>query len=145
MIGDQLHLTLQFLGEQPESSIDLIDQAMQQVQINPLHITLSKVGQFRSGVIWLGVSHNPELLQLQRQISHRLQYSFNLQARKYHPHLTLARSKKQLRTEQIAYLSTAFAGQEFSFTPQQINLKQSRLLPEGAQHHIIGQWLIPKN
>ena len=145
MPGDQLHLTLLFLGEQPESVINLIDQAMQQVQIKPLQITLREVGQFRSGAIWLGVDHNRELLQLQRQIQRCLQYSFKLQVRKYHPHLTLGRSKNQLRPEHLGLLSTAFTGHAFSFSAQQINLKQSRLLPQGAQHSIIGHWPFPRN
>lgn len=137
---DQLHLTLVFMGEQPEFAIDSIDNALQHLHFPALQLTLSDIGQFRSGVIWLGVKHNPELLNLQRKIQQQLQPLFELQHRKFHPHLTLARSKHRLHPDQLRLFTEAFSEQEFSFSPRSISLKQSRLYPEGARHTLVGEW-----
>jgi len=95
-----LHLTLFFLGETPDSRIDAIVAGLKGVmdESEPLGITLSGMGVFRNvrdpRVIWIGIDDNPALLKLQSGISDILVgFGYRKENRPFRPHLTIGRPK----------------------------------------------------
>ncbi|GGK82654.1 RNA 2',3'-cyclic phosphodiesterase [Amphritea balenae] len=139
--AEQLHLTLLFLGEQPPTTVDLIEQASQYLTTAPFELRLAGVGQFRSGIIWLGVQPQPALMKLQQKLSQRLTNDgIDLETRVYHPHLTLARSRKPLRNQQLRAFLDTFQDRSFSFQANSILLKQSQLYSTGARHECLAEW-----
>lgn len=89
-----LHLTLVFLGEVPASRAAALQRAADRVEGRPFRLALDQVGSFaRSGVGWAGCSEPPrELLALQASLQGELEREgFAPEARRYAPHLTLAR------------------------------------------------------
>lgn len=143
MPAEQLHLTLLFLGEQPHTIRDSVSRAFTQLSQEPFRVQLRGIGQFSSGVIWLGVDSPQPLLQFQQRLSYALQLQGVLfEQRNFHPHLTLGRSRKPLTQTQIGHFSEAFCDKEFSFTLLSARLKQSKLYSTGAVHTTLDEWFL---
>ena len=95
----QLHLTLKFIGETEDKSVDLILQAMTEAIIGfqPMTILFDKAGIFGSSynprVIWIGPKQtNPEIIRLGESIIRNLDLvGFSRDRQNFVPHLTLGR------------------------------------------------------
>ena len=90
---ENLHLTLHFLGEQPEAAVDTLSDILLQVPRDAFPLTLSALGTFsRTGILWAGLSPSPALNRLQKQLGAALaRAGFPVEARAFRPHLTLVR------------------------------------------------------
>jgi len=141
MTAEQLHLTLLFLGKQPHTIRDSVNRVFGELTQEPFKICLRGIGQFRSGVIWLGVDSPEPLRQLQQHLSTALQrQGVQFEQHNFHPHLTLARSHKPLTQTQVSRFSEAFYDKEFNFTLSSVLLKKSKLHSTGAVHTTLDQW-----
>ncbi len=93
---DHLHLTLQFLGDVPESALENLRYVLNQTagQIAPFQLTLSGLGTFgkHSDLIWLGVAENAVCRQLHRILTRSLcERGLPHENRPFQPHVTLIR------------------------------------------------------
>ncbi|UCG27383.1 MAG: RNA 2',3'-cyclic phosphodiesterase [Bacteroidales bacterium] len=95
-----LHLTLFFLGETPESLIQTITSGLEKEAAKNLQmkIRLSGMGVFRDfrnpRVIWIGIEPEPALSVLQSRIDSLLtDLGFKPDNRPFNPHLTVGRPK----------------------------------------------------
>ncbi|WP_299176950.1 RNA 2',3'-cyclic phosphodiesterase [uncultured Neptuniibacter sp.] len=132
---EQLHLTLQFIGEVQADAMDKITSAMEEVTFRPFELQLSGIGHFRSGIIWLGVARSQALMQLQSSIKYHLhQQGIITERRKFTPHITIGRCKN---INPILMKAIEERGLGFSnrFTAENFQLKSSRLSPLGAEYH----------
>lgn len=136
---DNLHLTLRFLGEQPEDSLEKLGDLMLSVGVSSgsFPLTFSGIGAFPSWhhgrVVWLGIQE-PELVsQLYRKLSAGLlQLGIPKEPRPFHPHLTLGRCRRllalpplpdQLRCQSVTGCRV-----------DRLVLYRSHLTPHGARH-----------
>ncbi len=102
---DNLHITLNFLGEVPDPRIPKICEVVSSVAClwQPFEITLARLGAFpsinRPRVVWIGVGQGDrELGRLQKALSKPLKpFGFARNRSDFHPHLTLGRIKKNQR------------------------------------------------
>lgn len=89
------HVTLAFLGEVSFSQVGLVQDALRQVKQEAFSLTFSEIGHWSrpdGGLYWLGVSKNPALSQLQKEVAAALgERGFVLEKRAFQPHLTLGR------------------------------------------------------
>ena len=90
-----LHLTLAFLGETPpERAADALD-AMRAAAGRPFDVTFDRAGCFKrdgGDIWWAGGPDNPALIAVQRRLARELaERGFVLEARRFSPHVTLAR------------------------------------------------------
>lgn len=139
--ADQIHLTLLFLGEQPDNIIPEIAEALETLHFNSFAIELGDTGHFRSGVIWLGIKHNTALLNLEKNIAILLQQQgISFDHRRFSPHITLARSKRHLKAYLLQQYHQAFHEQRFGFRADKLLLKSSLLTSKGAIHRIEAEW-----
>jgi RNA 2',3'-cyclic 3'-phosphodiesterase len=91
---DLMHLTLAFVGAQPEIRVDSLRRLAGVIRGRTFLLALDRVGVFeKAGVAWLGASTvHEDLSALQRDLSDALRSrGFPVDARPYTPHLTLAR------------------------------------------------------
>ncbi len=94
---ENLHLTLAFLGEQPGSRVTELEAAMLAASDGTEEFTLrfERAGRFRRedrDICWLGAARSRPLLELQARLADELKdRGFALEARRFSPHLTLAR------------------------------------------------------
>lgn len=136
--GDQLHITLAFLGTQPLNELERIEQALASLAIPRLTIHCGGVHSFRSGAIWLAVKPTPELLRFQKQLCRLLmQTGVKLESRRYIPHITLLRSKGPVSAQQQQQLNALFGDLTPAFDVDAIWLKESQLHSDGARHQVI--------
>ena len=92
--GENIHLTLAFLGEVEHARVPLLHRIAGEVRGSRFQLALDRVGSFRRArVAWAGADEPPaRLIELQAQLSRRLRESgFELEERDYSPHATLAR------------------------------------------------------
>ena len=89
----KIHLTLVFIGAVGEERRAAIVEAAR-MRSRPFELVLDRTGAFRrAGVAWAGASEAPKaLLDLQARLASRLrERGFDLEGRKFTPHVTLAR------------------------------------------------------
>lgn len=136
--GEQIHLTLAFLGEVAEERLEQLTAALARIQSSPFRLSFSGTGCFpdhrRPRVLWIGLEPEAHLQQLAAQThAALLACGIPQEERPFSPHITLARLKMappgaadRFLHQQKQTLSP-FAVQEFT-------LFQSRLTPQGALH-----------
>ncbi|MFX1285599.1 MAG: RNA 2',3'-cyclic phosphodiesterase [Promethearchaeota archaeon] len=137
---NQLHLTLKFLGEVPESQIVSIKQAIQAIESPSFNISLEGLGCFPNlnyiRVVWIGITKgNDNLKQLANMIDENLNsIGFPKEKRRFSPHLTLARVKKLRDSDKKQLTAIIRDSKTIHIGVQMIEeliLKKSTLTPKG--------------
>jgi len=106
---ENYHLTLRFFGDVEGHVADEIVNALDRVRRPSFQLTLSGVGAFggkKPHSIWAGVAASPDLFALQAEID-RISARLGLpsDARKFSPHVTLARLRNTSPDAVAIYLS----------------------------------------
>ena len=150
---DQIHLTMKFLGDTTEDSINDVRHVMQKVadEFKPFNISIQKTGCFpkieRPRVMWIGVSGElDKLYQLVEKIQKKLNpLGFPKDEKKYHPHITIARAKyPQKKTPDIStFLNTSF--DPIPFPIKKVQFISSELFPNGPVYTILGTHFFGNN
>jgi len=94
------HITLQFLGNATTEQFECLKARLSDVCIAPVPVQLSELGCFdRAGVFFADVEVTPEMSALQqRVVAATSRCRLQVEARPFHPHITLARKTGQKRT-----------------------------------------------
>jgi len=150
---DQIHLTIKFLGDTTEDSINDVRHVMQKVadEFKPFNISIQKTGCFpkieRPRVMWIGVSGElDKLYQLVEKIQKKLNpLGFPKDEKKYHPHITIARAKyPQKKTPDIStFLNTSF--NPIPFPIKKVQFISSELFPNGPVYTILSTHFFGNN
>ena len=97
----RLHLTLKFLGEQPEDIVAPLSDSMRQVaqRHRQFSMELGEIGAFpnfrRPRVVWMGIGREPRLELLHHDLELACEtHGLELEGRAFRPHLTLARARQ---------------------------------------------------
>lgn len=140
------HLTLKFLGETPAEQVEPILAALERVVglHDPFSLHTAELGVFprpqAPRVVWLGVDGEvAKLRALQADVERFVApLGFPTEQRPFSPHLTLGRTDKSARTQEIAAIGSAVAGAipptRVTWEVSQVALMRSELLREGARY-----------
>ncbi len=95
--SDSLHVTLNFIGEKPDSFVANIEQALGSIRAAPFALRFHGVGFFptpkAARVFWVGIDADPGLAQLASTTEDVLaKVGIAKEQRAFSPHLTLARA-----------------------------------------------------
>jgi 2'-5' RNA ligase len=143
-----LHVTLKFLGEQPEDRVPAIVKAIEQpIVMAPFQVVWRGVGAFPSPreprTLWLGVVDGAASLgAVEAEVARRfsapgLAIGAAAETRPFHAHVTLARVKVTgARLDWRAMLESA-AMAPVSSVVSQVTLYRSRGLPGGAGYEAL--------
>jgi 2'-5' RNA ligase len=138
-----IHLTLKFLGDVPADQLDTIAQAIRVATagVAPFRVSFGGLGCFPNTrfprVIWIGVE-DPEgtLLRLQKAVETNLSaLGYPPERRAFHPHLTLARTRRVSKGEQAALgklVERTQVDRLGDMLVREISLMRSELRPSGA-------------
>lgn len=138
-----IHLTLKFLGDTPDTQVDEIQAAIESAgkDIPALDLTIQGIGVFpnpkRPRIVWLGLEdHSKQLKMLQRNIEQQMELlGFAPEQRSFSPHLTVGRVKKNADWSAVAKLGEAIAqidaGINIDWPCEAISLVKSDLRPTG--------------
>lgn len=145
--AEKLHLTVKFLGKQPEEMAPALAEAMRGVAARNrvVDVELGDIGAFpnfrRPRVVWLGVSPEPKLELLHHDVETTCEaLGIPVEGRPFRPHLTLARVRPgSLDVGALRQLSRA--AREVSYVEEvvinSIDLMESQLTPTGAKYRLI--------
>ena len=158
---ESLHVTLKFIGEQPEPAIEQIQQALSTIAVSPAEIHFSGYGFFptpkSARVFWIGMQAGPQLAALATAIENNLaSLGIAKESRPFSPHLTLARgaggsgSPRRSKTdspnrtfqplqEKLSALPTPEFG---TMTTREFFLYKSQLSPKGSTYTKLARFSI---
>ncbi|NOR89660.1 MAG: RNA 2',3'-cyclic phosphodiesterase [Anaerolineales bacterium] len=152
--SEGIHLTLKFLGEISNSSLEEIHQTLEQEVRKHPNCTLS-VGGFgcfpnrrRPRVLWIGITEDKgTLAQVQSSIHEKLvPLGFEKEERPFHPHLTLGRVRRNASMSDLTQLQDAVnefvVGKIGQFEVREIHLIESILKPSGAEYFPLGEYTL---
>lgn len=93
---ENMHLTLRFIGEADGALFEDLIEALAEVTVPAFDLDIASVGHFESRrlptALWAGVRPQPALKQLQAKVERACQaVGLAPEARKFAPHVTLAR------------------------------------------------------
>lgn len=93
---DQLHITLRFLGEVDGAIASDIDESLAGISMQPFSVSVRGVGLFGTlnapRILWAGVAPEADIRRLHDKVAQRMaDLGVVGDARKYAPHVTLAR------------------------------------------------------
>jgi len=136
---ENLHLTLKFMGEVPETKLAAIRSALASVHSDqPTTVDFRGLGFFpnekRPRVLWAGIEASPNLKTLAAEIDRAAEkLGIPREQRPFAPHLTLARFEPPELPEKLRSAIQENAAREFgSFRTNQYLLIESKLKPSGA-------------
>ena len=143
---DRLHLTLKFLGEQPERVVEPLREVLLDVAARApaTRLELAGLGAFPNlrdpHVVWLGVGRDPKLELLHHDIESvcaRLGYEED--GRAFRPHITLGRVRGRLSGEAARALSDAARRVEYrgAVEATSFEVMSSRLTPSGPNYSVV--------
>ena len=147
---NNIHITLKFLGEISEDSIEdlmlAIEESTQGIQ--PFKLEVREVGAFpnleRAQVLWVRVKGElDKITQLQKRIeSNTEQLGFPRESRAFSPHLTLGRVRNEARPNERHRLGKLLTDTSFTATNNidvhAVDLMRSHLTPTGPVYTCIG-------
>ena len=151
--ADSLHVTLKFIGEQPDTAVEPIRQKLEAVAASAVAIQLHGYGFFPTAksarVFWIGMDAAPQLTVLASAIDDQMAaLGIPKEDHVFSPHLTLARgsgrsgSPRQRREDgpnqtfqQLQEKLSALPTPEFgTMTAREFFLYQSQLSPKGSRY-----------
>jgi RNA 2',3'-cyclic 3'-phosphodiesterase len=138
--SESWHITLQFLGTARPDQFACLTARLAEVHAPAFAVQLGVLGVFdRAGVFFADVVLTPELVALQQSIVGATEgCGFLPEARPFHPHITLARSKREDRGRPLRQLK-ADVGAQSAFTSiavREFLLYESHLSPAGSKYEV---------
>jgi 2'-5' RNA ligase len=137
---EQLHVTLRFLGDVPEASIEPMIVRLTSVHVEPFILPLEGIGTFPPNrpprVLWIGVgAGHPRLFQLRQRVDDvLLALGLQLELRTFHPHVTLARCGEGATAAVTQWIHDHRSANVPPFRVEALDLYASELQPSGAVH-----------
>jgi 2'-5' RNA ligase len=139
---ENLHLTLNFLGEVDEKRIVDVERACvsSAAEFQPFTLSLNDTGVFPNArqpkVLWAGLSGGIEIvIAIRNRLGDRLSLiGFKRDEKKFHPHLTVGRLKSNKKVRELLALADAYRLPALSFLVTEIVLMKSELQPAGAKY-----------
>lgn len=147
--AETLHLTIKFLGDTDRGKIGRIVEALERPfeEIKSFQLDLRGLGVFpdekRPRVLWIGAGAGKEALIRTSDIVQSALEPLGIQreARRYHPHLTLARIRSDRGIEALMGVVRSHKNSRTSKSlVTGLALFESRLAPAGAIHARLHQW-----
>ncbi len=158
---ESLHLTLKFIGEQPDATVSNIENALRAVSAPSFQVAFRGSGFFptekSARVFWIGIDAEPALAQLAALVEKALvPLGIPPEKRAFSPHLTLARAgdrsgapgrqrgdRPNRRFSALqAKLSTLPASEFGTMNAAEFFLYRSQLSSRGAQYTKIAQFAL---
>ncbi len=150
---ESLHVTVKFIGEQPEPAVERIRHELQTIRTEAATIQFRGYGFFPTAksprVFWLGIEAGAELAALAAAVDDKMAaLGIPKEDRAFSPHLTLARGAGasgsprwrkgdgpnrtfQTLQQKLSVLPTPEFG---TMTPREFFLYQSQLSPKGSKY-----------
>ena len=144
---ENIHITLQFLGDTEEARIPLIKRSLDKILLtySPFYIKIAGVGCFpdakRPRVIWVGTEESQPVIDLHGDIARGMAgLGYQEEERNFTPHLTIGRVKSNRNVKELLRKIDEIREVSFSdFEVRNITLMKSELRPSGPIYHSLAE------
>jgi 2'-5' RNA ligase len=142
---EKLHLTVRFIGEVPENTVEDIQGLLAGLQVRDFDIHLRGIGVFEPGnrprSLWAAVADPAPLIALHEKCNQALRrVGVPEERRKYLPHVSLARLV-HAHTERLVQYMEAHGGFDAPpFRAEKFSLIRSHLTHHGAAYEILDEF-----
>lgn len=159
--AESLHITLKFIGEQPDSKVKQIELALAEVRQLSFQLSFGASGFFPNAksarVFWIGITAGAELAKLAQNVEEVLaSLGIEREKRDFSPHLTLARlrggsgapgrQKRDKPNQDFTVLQnslSAISEAEFgTMTAREFFLYRSQLSSKGSQYSKLARFAL---
>ncbi len=144
---ENLHITLQFLGDTEPELIPQVAQAVTDAVAghDEFLIEIAGLGVFphlrRPTVVWAGLQETEPLREIATALTKPLgKLGFQAEKRQYKPHLTLARVRGTAPRELATYMEQHPETDFGSEIIESVELYESELTPSGAQYRVLARF-----
>jgi 2'-5' RNA ligase len=138
---EQMHLTIDFLGEIPDNKVDGIIKNLDDVRSKPFNIRLTNLGSFptkeRIRVIWIGIEKDETFIELQKNIRKIFNHRGKLM-----PHLTIARAREIIKDRRLSDEIEKFKTTSQEFPVSKFVLYKSEPTSQGYVHSMVKEFPI---
>ncbi|HEX6534091.1 MAG TPA: RNA 2',3'-cyclic phosphodiesterase [Gemmatimonadaceae bacterium] len=140
---ERLHLTIKFLGEQPEAALAPLEHALRAALAAhaPVELRLGGLGAFPNlrapKIVWMGVAHEPRLELVQHDVEYACAgLGYEIDGRAFRPHVTLARARERVSPRDARALADAARAVRYAATVEArtLDVMSSRLERSGARY-----------
>ncbi|MEM0948572.1 MAG: RNA 2',3'-cyclic phosphodiesterase [Pseudomonadota bacterium] len=143
--GDNLHVTLAFLGDVDSSGLVDVHDALNAIQAAEFSLLVEGLGLFgrnRPRSLWAGVRNTPELTFLQSKVARAAHNAgVDLTRRRFVPHITLARFSGGPETPELQRFIAGNAGLSLgAVSVQSFGLYASHLTSGGAFYEELSRY-----
>ena len=142
-----MHVTLKYIGDWPESRLDLILRNLSEVRVTqPIVVPLAGLGYFpsmeRPRVFWVGAENTAPLRQLASNVDAALgPLGVVPEVRPYQPHLTLGRVFEGESLEELHNAIEELPSREFgTLTPDRFTLFESTVTDAGPVYRRVAEF-----
>lgn len=140
--SDKFHITLKFLGDTNDALLPAITEILGTVgsKFPSFQIEYDDIGCFpnwkQPRVIWIGANEQSgTLLKIKRFLDTELEkLGFEIEDRKFHPHITLGRVKSQHNMKNLTVIMESLKFTSEITMCREILLMQSILKPSGSEY-----------
>jgi 2'-5' RNA ligase len=144
---DNIHLTVKFLGEIPQSRVDSLSIAAANASrgVEPFAISVQGSGVFptrgQPRVLWIGIEDlEGKLGDLYRRLEEECSKAgFKKEERPFHPHLTLTRMRKPEGARALAEAHKQIKFEPIEFTISELLVIRSELSSAGSKYTTISR------
>lgn len=139
-----LHLTLLFLGNVPESALPQLRAAAGAIAAPPFSVVLDRLERWRGGLLCATGTAGPEVLALHQQLVHGVQDAgFTVDTRPFRAHATLVRDLPRAAGRVDEPIEPVRL-QVDSFCLMESREMESRERAEGGRYSVLAQWRLDK-
>ena len=145
-----IHITVRFLGNVSEQTIEKIFLEMQKLQFSPFDVKIQGVGAFPDvrypRVVWAGITQGAnDLRQIFSQLEPHLQaLGFAPDPKGFSPHLTIARVRSGRNKAELAKFINDNSDFDFGVVHAKcFRLKRSELRPNGPIYSTLKEFCPP--
>jgi len=135
-----LHLTLKFLGEVDEKTLEEVKRKLKGIKIKKFLLKLEEVGLFPDEnyvrVIWIGLKPDENIIKLQKLIDSELLDLFKGE-QEFKAHLTLGRAKFVKDKEGFKALFKKIKIKDLEFKVDSFKLMKSTLTKDGPIYDVL--------
>jgi len=139
-----IHVTIRFLGEIPQTLVEKVSEEMKHISFKPFDVHFHGVGAFpninRPNVVWIGIGKGAEILSnIFNQLEPGLRgLGFSPDTRGFSPHVTIARVGSGLNRAELVQAIMSLKEREFGVLHvNSVKLKKSILTPKGPIYSTI--------
>jgi 2'-5' RNA ligase len=142
----RLHLTVKFLGEQPECGADRLRETLRPVLARhpALSLAIGGLGAFPNlqspRVVWMGVERDPRLELMHHDVESICgTLGHEVDGRAFRPHITLGRVRDRLSAPAARALAGAARGVQFAGQVEMttLDLMESQLVASGPRYRMV--------